>query len=74
MDQESTRVAEMMLEKVHQPNTVQQFVEEKNLLRKKSLYKTVEASSNDLEDFPRLTMENLRDITMGVYQIKQCVQ
>ncbi|KAJ8314676.1 hypothetical protein KUTeg_006826, partial [Tegillarca granosa] len=73
MDPESEHIAQKMLEKVHQSNSIQTFVEENNLLKRKTPYKCVEVAATDLIDFPKLTMDKLRDITMGIYQIKQSI-
>jgi hypothetical protein len=48
------------------------LVEEGNLVRRRSKYEAI--NSFDLTDFPVLTMDDLRDLTMGVYQLKQAPQ
>ena len=73
MDQSSTNVAEKMLEKVKLPNPVKEFVLEQGLLNKPSKYTSIDAAENILSDFPKLDIDSLRDITMGVYQLKQCI-
>lgn len=40
-----------------------------NILRKKEAYQSIE--SIDLVDFPKLSVDDLRDITLGVYKINQ---
>ncbi|CAC5379539.1 unnamed protein product [Mytilus coruscus] len=51
-------------------NQVQKYVEDNNLIRKKAIYSEVNGTENVL-DFPKLTLQQIRDITMGVYQLKQ---
>lgn len=50
------------------------MVEEEGLLKKKSVFRKVEMSKNTplpLPDFPVLSLEKLREITMGIYQLKE---
>ncbi|CAC5391329.1 unnamed protein product [Mytilus coruscus] len=49
-------------------NTLNEHVETENLLKKKLIWKV--ASEYDLENFPRLDDEELRNITCGVYRMK----
>ncbi|VDI64698.1 Hypothetical predicted protein [Mytilus galloprovincialis] len=58
-----------MLEKSRQNNNIKTMVEEENLMRKRTVYQTV--NSFELTDFPVLTLDDLRELTMGIYQIKQ---
>jgi hypothetical protein len=60
-----------MLEKSKQGNHVQMMVEEEELLKKRSVYTVVDSSSDQLKDFPVLTEEKLRQIILGIYQLKQ---
>ena len=39
----------------------------------KSLYLRIDAAEDILADFPQLGIDSLREITMGVYQLKQAV-
>ena len=57
-----------MMDKCVQGNHVQMFVEENNLLKRRSMFSDM---NEGLDDFPRMTLQSLRDITMGVYQLKQ---
>ncbi|CAC5382290.1 unnamed protein product [Mytilus coruscus] len=54
-------------------NAIQKMVTEEGLLTKRTIYKLVDASNvlDELADFPVLSMDKLREITMGVYQLKQ---
>ncbi|XP_062581640.1 uncharacterized protein LOC134243403 [Saccostrea cucullata] len=63
------QLAEEMLEKSRQGNLVQTMVENEGLLRKRTIYTDI--LSHLLKDFPVLTEEKLRKITLGVYQLKQ---
>ena len=45
------------------------YLEQNNLITKRSIYSPIE--STDLTDFPELSLDELREITMGVYQMKQ---
>lgn len=60
----------VMLEKSKEKNHVQQYVDENNLIKRKVIYKEVNGS-NSVDDFPRMTLQSLRDLTLGVYQLKQ---
>ncbi|XP_053380497.1 uncharacterized protein LOC123526886 [Mercenaria mercenaria] len=65
-------LARQMLERSQQSNRVLQYLQSNNLLNKRSCFAKVDASSlSFLSEFPKLTPDNLRDITMGVYQIEQ---
>jgi hypothetical protein len=67
------KLAEEMLEKSKQGNHVQRMVEEEGLLKKTSVYTVIDCSSDQLKDFPVLTEEKLRQITLGIYQLKQAL-
>ncbi|XP_076072514.1 uncharacterized protein LOC143044399 [Mytilus galloprovincialis] len=63
-------IGQTMLDKAQLGNQVQKYVEDNNLIRKKAIYSEVNGTENVL-DFPKLTLQQIRDITMGVYQLKQ---
>ncbi|XP_021339896.1 uncharacterized protein LOC110441121 [Mizuhopecten yessoensis] len=73
MDPQLEEEATKMLEKVCLSNKVQEFVEENNLVKRRVPYKKIDSINDVLSDFPHLSMDDLRSITMGVYQIKQCI-
>lgn len=50
-------------------NDLQECVERNGWNRKSVIWEKIDASS--LDDFPRLTMDDLHRITIGVYQLKQ---
>lgn len=53
---------------VQKSNTLQKKVEEK-LSTRRAIWKAMDDDA--LEDFPKLSEDHLRDITLGVYQLKQ---
>jgi hypothetical protein len=71
LDAEGEALAQQMLVRARMENHVKCLVEEGNLVRR-SKYEAI--NSFDLTDFPVLTMDDLRDLTMGVYQLKQSPQ
>ncbi|CAC5377200.1 unnamed protein product [Mytilus coruscus] len=60
-------LAAKMLHLSKNVNTLKQRVEEENFERRKTIWKEPD---NNLDDFPRLDEEDLRNITCGVYQMK----
>ncbi|XP_041379414.1 uncharacterized protein LOC121392119 [Gigantopelta aegis] len=60
-----------MLEKAEEGNHLQKYLEDNDLLKKKSLFKNLDDATVELQNFPKLNMDQLRDITIGVYQLKQ---
>ncbi|XP_033752795.1 uncharacterized protein LOC117336398 [Pecten maximus] len=72
MNPDTQDVAKAMLERSARCNQVQTLVEENNLMTKRTCYQPVDGKDTaELANFPRVTLDNLRDITMGVYQVKQ---
>ena len=65
------QIAEEMLQKTTQGNHVKTMIENEGLLNKRSVYTEINSSSDLLKDFPVLSEEKLRQITLGVYQLKQ---
>ncbi|CAC5381038.1 unnamed protein product [Mytilus coruscus] len=63
-------LGQTMLDRAQLSKHVQKYVEDNNLIRKKAIYSEVNGTENVL-DFPKLTLQQIRDITMGVYQLKQ---
>lgn len=62
-------IAERMLALSKCPNKLQIQVEKEGLARKRAIWVKLDEAS--LPDFPQLTEPELRDLTMGVYQLKQ---
>ena len=60
-------LAAKMLHLSQKVNTLKQRVEDDNLGMRTAIWKE---PSNNMDDFPRLTEDDLRNITCGVYQIK----
>jgi hypothetical protein len=51
-------------------NELKIYLEQNNLITKRSInYSPIE--STDLTDFPELSLDELREITMGVYQMNR---
>lgn len=67
---ENEEMAQKMLDRSTLENHVKTFVEENNLARRRSVYTPLNAVDN-LDDFPKLSYDSVRDITLGVYQLKQ---
>lgn len=59
MDPESSEIATKMLEKADMPNTVQTLVEENNLLTRRAVYSAIEASSDQLDNVPVLSLDDI---------------
>jgi len=56
-----------MLKREDQPNTLIDFVYKHDLDRKKSsLFKKIDS----LSDFPKFELDDVKDITLGSYQMK----
>ncbi|XP_041357860.1 uncharacterized protein LOC121374814 [Gigantopelta aegis] len=70
-DSQSENIASYMLEKAEEGNHLQKYLEDNDLLKKKSLFKNLDDATVELQNFPKLNMDQLRDITIGVYQLKQ---
>lgn len=62
-------IAERMLRLSRMPNVLQQRVEREGWSRKRVMWQLMDADT--LSDFPKLTMEELTQMTIGSYQIKQ---
>jgi hypothetical protein len=68
MEDANPTLAKEMFERSQTPNLVQMYVEDNNLGRKRAGW--VDFNSTELPLFPKLDLDELRDITLGVYQIK----
>ncbi|XP_062619312.1 uncharacterized protein LOC134280876 [Saccostrea cucullata] len=66
--EEDEAQAAKMLYLAKQGNTLQEYVEKNNLGRKSAIWKN--ASEINLKNFPTLDDEQLRNITVGTYQLK----
>lgn len=62
-------LANRMLQISRQPNLLQQRVESKKWATRRVIWETL--SSSSITDFPQLTLDEIRQLTLGVYQIKQ---
>ncbi len=64
---EQEQEADAMLARVNTPNDLQQRVEQNRNLGARARWEPLDAVN--VNDFPRLDMDFLRDLTFGVYQI-----
>ena len=69
MEGADAELAQVLLENARAPNLMQARVEAENL-RAKNAQRWVRLDATQIPDFPQLTLEFLRNITIGVYQIK----
>lgn len=60
--------AQHMLQLASNSNSLQQQIISRGLEKSRAVWKTV--TETELDDFPRLTEEQLRTITCGIYQLK----
>lgn len=58
-----------MLERADISNKVQNFLEENNMLTRRVVYSASDAASK-VDDFPNLALDDLRTLTLGIYQVK----
>lgn len=70
-DPKGVNIAKEMLQRSKLENHVKLIVEENNLLRRKSSYKNITEENENINDFPKLSLDDLRQLTLGVYQLKQ---
>ena len=64
----SIEIANKMLDRLNRTNNLVHKVDQLNLDRKSKIF--TKLSGEDFPDFPRLTMADLIDITLGSYQLK----
>ena len=62
-------MAKRMMTLAKSPNRLQQKVTDNKWDKRRTIWKTMDAS--EMPDFPQLNENELRDLTMGVYQIRQ---
>lgn len=62
-------LAAMVHSRLHLSNVFQNFVTDYQLLSRRMIWTKIE--NDQLADFPQLTIDDLREITLGTYQIKQ---
>ena len=63
-------IALKMLSLAKKPNSLEIRVEKENLNQKKTVWKNLDAS-DAADDFPKLSETDVRNLTLGVYQLKQ---
>ncbi|OXU18868.1 hypothetical protein TSAR_003947 [Trichomalopsis sarcophagae] len=64
-------IAAAMLRDITKPNLLQNLIDETNLLKKRKVFSTMNADT--IPEFPILSWNNLYNIALGSYQIKQAV-
>lgn len=69
MEESNTAVAQQLLERARKPNVIQALVEAENL-HTRNAHRWVHLNSVQLLDFPVLTLDFLKDLTVGIYQIR----
>lgn len=62
---EDKTIAQRMLQLVSQPNHLQELIEREGWARKRVIWELL--SVDNLSDFPKLTLDKLTSLTMGVY-------
>ncbi|XP_052247599.1 uncharacterized protein LOC127855818 isoform X1 [Dreissena polymorpha] len=61
-------IAQKMLQQNEKENELKMLVEEKGLARKKTIWRPIEDC--EVQGFPRLSDEQLSELTLGVYQLR----
>jgi len=69
MHEVNAEMARQLLEKAREPNVVQAIVEVDNL-KNRNIHRWVQLDARHLLDFPVLTLDFLKDLTIGIYQVK----
>ncbi|KYN19756.1 hypothetical protein ALC57_07909 [Trachymyrmex cornetzi] len=69
MDEANAALAQRLLEKAKEPNVVQALIEVNNL-HTRNAQRWVRLSADQLQDFPVLTLEFLKNLTCGIYQLE----
>lgn len=68
-DESAAIIGQRMLSLSKQRNDLAEKVEDENWSRKTVIWEKID--ENAVTDFPRLTFEELKELTLGVYQLKQ---
>lgn len=69
MEGADAQLAQRLLEKASEPNVVQALVEVENL-NTRNAQRWVRLDAEQLQDFPILTLDFIKTLTIGVYQVK----
>ncbi|XP_043476347.1 uncharacterized protein LOC122507609 [Leptopilina heterotoma] len=69
MEGANAQLARQMLQKSREPNIVQAYVELEELHRRNAR-RWILLNDNEVPDFPRITLEYLKGVTFGEYQIE----
>ncbi|EGI65266.1 hypothetical protein G5I_06265 [Acromyrmex echinatior] len=68
MDGATAELAEQMLQKARSENTLRLRVETEHLARRNAMWNRL--NENQILDFPRLDIDFLKELTVGIYQIR----
>ncbi|CAH2103328.1 unnamed protein product [Euphydryas editha] len=66
---DSRKIAQFMLAKISEPNRLASLVESQRLNKQSVNFQTMD--QNSLKDFPKLSLDDLRILALGSYQLKQ---
>lgn len=69
MEGANAELAQRLLERAREPNVVQALVEAQNL-HTRNAQRWVRLNAGQIQDFPILTIQRLKDLTFGIYQVK----
>ncbi|KYN50167.1 hypothetical protein ALC62_01022 [Cyphomyrmex costatus] len=69
MEGANAEMAQRLLERAREPNVVQALVEAENL-HTRNAQRWVRLNAGQIQDFPILTIQDLKDLTFGIYQVK----
>jgi hypothetical protein len=71
-EDDDIEVAKHMKTLVNKPNLLYNLVKEKKYDKLRKVFKKIDACDiNEIPDFPVLTLEHLKQLTLGSYQLKQ---
>lgn len=64
-------IAEIAASRLNMPNYLGEFIESNNLNRRRVLFRSIDASLPALNSFPQLSVNELKLISLGPYQVQQ---
>jgi hypothetical protein len=65
---EHDELVQIALDRLEKPNTLQEELEASGLVNKRAVW--CEADENSVQEFPELSLDDLKNLTVGVYQIE----
>ncbi|XP_034839386.1 uncharacterized protein [Maniola hyperantus] len=69
--QEYYEYLEIAKQRLNMPNHLADIVQREQLNRRRSMFQNIDGDHPHLEQFPRLTIEQLKKFALGTYQLKQ---